>query len=191
MRSNFEPSYGLSGTNRTTPPGTEARWYASCPADIDFSCGFQVNRSSGKRSRNFRVIGACASNSANMDSASDISVFLLCIVNLSCLAFRAVSSANSSGSFSATARKTIALRFVPSTLPGRRSPTAPRCLCSLSQVGVSVTPALPDSFSMLILNQSKRGVMKFDQRSTSHLAQSVLHIRDDRIRHKQGAGDLQ
>src|ERR1700730_14555112 len=77
MRSNFEPSYGLSGTKRTTPPGTEARWYASCPADMDFSCGFQVNRSSGKRSRNLRVIGACASNSANIDSASNIAILLI------------------------------------------------------------------------------------------------------------------
>ena len=39
---------------------------------MDFSCGFQVNRSSGSRTRNFRVTGACASNSASSDSAIEL-----------------------------------------------------------------------------------------------------------------------
>src|SRR5260370_37403545 len=60
----------------TAPPNTKARWYASCPADMDFPCGFQVNRFSGKRSRNLRVMGACSSNSASKDCASDITILL-------------------------------------------------------------------------------------------------------------------
>src|ERR1039458_2344135 len=38
---------------------------------MDFSWGFQVSLSSGRRSRKRRVMGACVSNSASMDWARD------------------------------------------------------------------------------------------------------------------------
>jgi hypothetical protein len=43
---------------------------------MDFSCGFQVSLSSGRRSRNFLVIGAWISNSARSDFAIDILILL-------------------------------------------------------------------------------------------------------------------
>jgi hypothetical protein len=44
---------------------------------MDFVCGFQVNLSSGSRSRNFLVIGACTSNSARNDCAMVIVILLV------------------------------------------------------------------------------------------------------------------
>src|SRR5579864_2639930 len=40
---------------------------------MDLSCGFHISLSSGKRSRNVRVMGICSSNSANSCCATDIS----------------------------------------------------------------------------------------------------------------------
>src|SRR5438477_7568717 len=39
---------------------------------MDFSCGFHVNLSSGSHSKNFRVTGACTSNSASNVCAINI-----------------------------------------------------------------------------------------------------------------------
>src|SRR3954468_7005699 len=44
---------------------------------MDFGCGRQVNFSSGNRSINFRVSGACCSNSANIYSATFIWILLM------------------------------------------------------------------------------------------------------------------
>src|SRR5258707_13449873 len=43
---------------------------------MDFSWGFQVNLSSGRRSRNLRVMGAWISDSASSDFAMDIVILL-------------------------------------------------------------------------------------------------------------------
>src|SRR5207245_8798025 len=62
---------------------------------------------------------------------------------------------------------------------------------ALANTLVDVRPALPHPRSMVILNQSQCRVVEFDQRSSVHLAQPVLHVRDDRIRHEQRPSDFQ
>src|ERR1700736_3161458 len=56
---------------------------------------------------------------------------------------------------------------------------------------VDVAPAGRHPFSMILLNQSERRVMEFDQRSTVGLSQAVLHIRDGRIGHEQRPADFE
>src|ERR1700676_862441 len=67
---------GFCCTSLATEPGTCAMCSASCPAVSDFSCGFHVSLSPGTRSKNFRVNGACSSNSVIRPSATDIPFFL-------------------------------------------------------------------------------------------------------------------
>src|ERR1700751_264893 len=127
--------------SRATPPGVVARCKASCPAVIDFSCGFQLNLSSGKRSRNLRVTGACVSNSANIFSASDI-VDLLSYLD----------SDNSMLDCSGSLPR----------LPG---------LGPLSRAGQYVLPSPQHPFFVLCRNEPQRGVPQGDQRPVLLLAQ--------------------
>jgi hypothetical protein len=63
-------------------------------------------------------------------------------------------------------------------------------LGALSNILVHVRPAPIDTGSVLFDDESKRGVMKFDQRSAIDFAQAVLHVVDDGIRHEQRAAEL-
>src|ERR1700687_6439320 len=80
----------------------------------------------------------------------------------------------------------MSLRPAPSRFSGPRTR-----LGSFPQTGVHMPPALPYPFSVLILNQAKRRVMKFDQRAAIYFAQSVLHIGDDRVGHEQWSRDFE
>src|SRR5437879_3948611 len=56
---------------------------------------------------------------------------------------------------------------------------------------VDLAPAGRYSFSVILVDQSKCSVLEFDQSSTVGLSQAVLHIRDDRIGHKQRPADFE
>src|ERR1035438_6984267 len=58
-------------------------------------------------------------------------------------------------------------------------------LSSFAHALVHVRPSLPHALSLLVRNRSKRHMVKPDQRSAVFLAQPVLQIRNDRIRHEQ------
>src|SRR6266849_194963 len=61
----------------------------------------------------------------------------------------------------------------------------------LADALVDAAPTGRHSFSVILLNQSKRRVMELDQRSTVGLAQAVLYIRDHRIGHEQRPADFE
>src|SRR5690348_15261449 len=56
---------------------------------------------------------------------------------------------------------------------------------------VNVRPAGIDTLAMLVLNQAKRRVMKFDQRAAFGFAQAVLDVGNHRIGHKKWAGNFE
>ena len=51
-----------------------------------------------------------------------------------------------------------------------------------------VRPALVHALPVVILNQTERCMMELDERSAIFLAQPVLQIGDNRIRHEQRTG---
>src|SRR5260221_331491 len=69
--------------------------------------------------------------------------------------------------------------------PPNRLPTLHRRFRPLTKIRVHITPALRNALPMLILNHSQRRMMKLDQRPAIHLAQPILQIRHNRIRHEQ------
>src|ERR1700740_859023 len=56
---------------------------------------------------------------------------------------------------------------------------------------IDMGPTLVDAFSVLVLNQSQRSVVEFDQRAAVVVTQPVLQVRDYRVRHEQRPGDFQ
>src|SRR6266478_4525148 len=73
------------------------------------------------------------------------------------------------------------------------SPRSPqtRRLRPLPNAFMDVLPAPGYSFPVVVQNQSKRRVMKSDQRSAIYFAQAVLQIRHNRIGHEQGPRNLE
>src|ERR1700688_3853384 len=55
---------------------------------------------------------------------------------------------------------------------------------------VDVLPAVLD-IAVGFDEQAKRGVVEFDQRAARHLAQAVLQVGYDRMRHEERAADLE
>src|SRR6266849_2514471 len=75
-------------------------------------------------------------------------------------------------------------------LPDHHSPRTRR-FRPLFRTRVHIPPPRRNSLTVVLLNQSQRRVSKLNQRPAIHLAEAVLHIRNDRIRHKQWARDFQ
>src|SRR6185312_7177448 len=55
----------------------------------------------------------------------------------------------------------------------------------------NVTPAFQEAPTVLFLNYPERLVMKLDQRATFGFTQSVLKVRNYRVRHEQRSADFQ
>jgi len=70
--SNFGAGNGEIWVISAMAPGTDAMCSASCPSDIDLSCGFHVSRSPGTRSSTRRVVCASCSSSCSNSSIAVI-----------------------------------------------------------------------------------------------------------------------
>src|SRR5580704_13673266 len=125
---------------------------------MDFSCGFQVNLSAGRRSRNLRVMGAWLSNSAKNS------------VEMGMVSSWGIWSCGE-----------VVLRVLKSDLREKgnsicESQKSSGLFCALASLIVDVSPARDHAFLVVVEDEAEACVAELNQRFTALLAQPVLHV---------------